>query len=255
MVRNKQKTWDSIKEEHDIELRSAQQIQEDDKQMERVNEIKMNRNRVGKENPRNENIKDMYPIPVSDKMSVERSKKYRGKYQDDLAEEVRRLAKFGLTNEEIAEFYEISTATFLRYQRDIPEFRDAITTGRMLDSMNVVDSLHKQALGYMVEEEETAEHVTRQGDIVVLKKTVKKFVQPSATAAIYLLKTRHGDKWMDIVRTESSKNLNITVKNVDFSDMSTEELLLLKKVGIKRIPEQFTGTRSNELPTQDVRGN
>lgn len=216
---------------------------------------KWGQHRVGKENPRNTNIRDMYPIPVSDHMLPENAKKYKGKHEESMANEVARLARFGLTNEEIAEFYEITGQTFQRYLRDIKEFRDALMEGRMLDSMKVVDSLHKQALGYMVEEEVIAQHVTRQGDIVELKSTTKKYVQPSATAAIYLLKTRHGDKWMDIIRTEATQNLNISVKNVDFSDMSTEELIKLKELGIKRIPEEFTGRKHKELPLQDVRGN
>lgn len=215
-----------------------------------------NKHRVGVSNPRNPNIREMYPIPVSDHILPENAKKYKGKHEESMAEEVARLARFGCTNEEIAEFYNITIATFQRYERDIKEFRDALMEGRMLDSMKSVDSLHKQALGYFVEEEEEAEHVTRQGDIVTLKKKTKKWIQPSATAAIYLLKTRHGDKWMDIIRTEANQNLNITVKNVDFSDMSNEELIQLKNLGIKRIPEEFTGRRHNkELPTQDVRGN
>jgi hypothetical protein len=37
--------------------------------------------------------------------------------------------------------------------------------------------------------------------------------------------------------------------------MSTEELLTLKKLGIKRIPPEFNGTKQIELPQQDVRGN
>lgn len=237
---------------HKIESKAEQTEAWDEKP---VKENKWGKHRIGKESPRNENIRDMYPIPESDSMLPENAKKYKGKHEESMATEVARLARFGLTNEEIAEFYNITATTFQRYERDIKEFRDALMEGRMLDSMKVVDSLHKQALGYMVEEETLAEHVTRQGDIVMLKSKSKKWVQPSATAAIYLLKTRHGDKWMDIIRTEAHQNLNITVKNVDFSDMSNEELLQLKNLGIKRIPEEFTGRRHKELPTQDVRGN
>ena len=129
----------------------------------------------------------------------------------------------------------------------------------MFDSMKVVDSLHKQALGYVVQEEENAEHMTRSGEIIILNKKTTKHILPSVTAAIYLLKTRHGDKWMDIVKTEQTRNLNIMVKNVDFSDMSMEELLTLKKLGIKRIPAEFNRAKDTNIQdatiVQDVRGN
>jgi hypothetical protein len=181
------------------------------------------------------------------------------KYTPTMIEEVRRLARFGLKNEEIAEFYKITLIAFEHYIREIPELYASLEEGRMIDSMKVVDSLHRQALGYEVTETEESEHMDRNGRIHVLKRSSTKFVQPSVTAAIYLLKTRHGDKWMDIVRTEATNNLNIMVKNVDFSDMSTEELITLKKLGIKRLPEEFHKPKQivqegNPL-IQDVRGN
>jgi hypothetical protein len=182
------------------------------------------------------------------------------KYVANMPEEVTRLARFGLSNVEIAEFFKISISTFEMYTREIPEIYEALQQGRLYDSMKVVDSLHKQALGYVVEETTIAEHMDRNGRIRTLTSKSTKHVAPSVTAAIYLLKTRHGDKWMDIVRTEATQNLNISVKNVDFSDMSTEELLTLKKLGIKSIPEEFKrpkkieNTKTNPL-IQDVRGN
>lgn len=184
---------------------------------------------------------------------------YPYKFRESMLEETLRLARFGCTNDEIAEFLKISPQTFAAYNRDIPEFQHALAQGRMFDSMKVVDSLHKQALGYVVQEEEVAEHLSRGGEIVLLKKKTTKFIAPSVTAAIYLLKTRHGDKWMDIVKTEQTRNLNIMVKNVDFSDMSMEELLTLKKLGIKRIPAEFSRPKETEIQTptiiQNVRGN
>lgn len=206
---------------------------------------------------RNENIREDYKHTIPLDSELVTIARFKGKHQESMQDEVTRLARFGLTNEEIAEFYEISIGTFKRYVRDIKEFRDALEEGRLIDSMRVVDSLHKQALGYYVDEKEVAEHIDRHGDIHKLVKKTTKYVQPSATAAIYLLKTRHGDKWMDIIKTEATRNLNISVKNVDFSDISTDDLLLLKQVGIKRIPESLSGKKDvNESNTiQDVRGN
>ena len=183
----------------------------------------------------------------------------RGRYFSSQKDEICSLARFGCTNEEVASFYHISLSTFDKYIKEVPGLYDALQEGRMIDSLKTVDSLHKQALGYMVTEYEWAEHLTRNGEVVKLKKKTKKWVQPSTTAAIYLLKTRHGDKWMDVVKSEKTQNLNILVKNVDFSDVSTDELLMLKKLGINRIPEEFKKPKqiiqeNNEL-IQDVQSN
>jgi hypothetical protein len=196
---------------------------------------------------------------------MERSAKEKGnhaypyKFREDMFDKVHHLARFGCTDEEIAEFFHISIQTLNAYKHDIPEFYGALQKGRLFDSMKVVDSLHKQALGYEVVETEEAEHMSRNGEIRILKKRIVKYIQPNVTAAIYLLKTRHGDKWMDIIKSEKTQNLNIMVKNVDFSDMSDEELLTLKSLGIKRIPDEFrqpTKALNEKKPIiQNVQGN
>ena len=125
--------------------------------------------------------------------AIERYQAGMGKYEANLLEEVTRLARFGCTNVEIAEFYGLTILTLEKYLRDMPELYAALEEGRIVDSMKVVDSLHKQALGYRVKEYEVSEHLTRDGQIVKLKKKIVKHIQPNVTAAIYLLKTRHGE--------------------------------------------------------------
>jgi hypothetical protein len=176
-----------------------------------------------------------------------------------MVEEVKELARFGMTNEEISEFFGIAANTWTKYMMEYPDLRAALEEGRLLDSLKVVASLHKQALGYVVTEFEEAEHLTKRGELVLLKKKSTKHILPNVTAAIYLLKTRHGDKWMDVVKHENQNVLNINIKNVDFSDVSNEELLMLKKLGIKRIPDEFTNKSqkaiTQTIPVQSVRDN
>ena len=100
------------------------------------------------------------------------------KFKESMLEDCHRLARFGCTSEEIAGFLKINLQTFNAYNRDIPEFRDALEQGRMWDSMKVVDSLHKQALGYVVEEVEVAEHMDRNGLIRKLTKKTTKHILP-----------------------------------------------------------------------------
>jgi len=156
----------------------------------------------------------------------------KGLFEESMISEVFQLARFGLTNKEIAAFYNIGISTFEGYQRKFPEFNQALLQGRMVDSLKVVASIHKQALGYEVQETEISEHLTKWGDVVKLKKVTTKHIQPSVTAAIYILKTRHGDKWMDIIKTESTQNYNINTK-IDLTGISSEELIMLEKLGMK----------------------
>ena len=161
----------------------------------------------------------------------------KGRFEDSMIEEVFKLARFGMTNAEMAAFYEISDSTFLNYQRKYPEFNEAMQRGRVMDSLKVVASLHKQALGYTVTETEDAEHMTRSGERVTLHKTINTHIQPNVTAAIYLLKTRHGDKWMDIIKTESTKNVIFNIKQTDPEGFTVDELKYLERIGMKRLAE------------------
>lgn len=155
----------------------------------------------------------------------------KGYFEPSMIGEVYKLARFGMTNQEIADFYEISISSIENYQRSIPEFKKALQKGRLYDSLKAVASLHKQVLGYEVQEREEREVVTKSG-IQTLITTKTKYIQPNITATIYLLKTRHGDKWMDVFKAEFTKNIN---HHLDLSTLSNEDLTLLEKMGIKMI--------------------
>jgi hypothetical protein len=174
----------------------------------------------------------------------------KGKYQESMIKEIRKLGRFGHTNEEIAEFYEISISTLENYLRDYPDLREALQQGRLLDGMEVVKTLHKTALGYSVTEidEEYTYHTDKetgeQIKILSKSKTTTKHIQPNITSIIYILKTRYGDKWMDIIKTEGSLNVNFnkTTKSIDMTDYTMDELMMLKRLGMKTLP---TNARDN----------
>ena len=83
-----------------------------------------------------------------------------GKYETDVAprlEEVRKWAKAGATNREIAAGLGIDDSTFYDYQNDFPDFSDAIRGGRMAGVPEVKAALFKLATGFIAP---TAEKVT-----------------------------------------------------------------------------------------------
>lgn len=154
----------------------------------------------------------------------------KGYFEEDMIEEVYKLARFGLTNDEIADFYELNVNTVLHWLRTRPEFKKALQRGRLEDSLKAVASLHKQVQGYMVTETERTRTFDKNGVPHVSTKITNKHVQPNITATIYLLKTRHGDKWMDVFKSE----INSTIHHkLDLSSLTTEDLTLLEKMGIK----------------------
>lgn len=160
-------------------------------------------------------------------------------YNESWNEPLRKLARFGMTNQEMSDIIGISISTFEKYLRLYPEFKYALHQGRIEDSIRIVDSLHKQALGYMVEETSSSYRYKIDPETGIRKKILtnrshtRKHIQPNVTAAIYLLKARHGEKWADIYKVESTHTSNVNV-NMDFSSFTDEELKLLEKIGMKQ---------------------
>lgn len=93
-------------------------------------------------------------------------------YRDGYPEQAYKLAMLGLTDAQIAEFFEISKQTLYDWQAAHPEFLDSITRGKVPADAEVAISLYKRANGYSHE-------------------AVKIFLPPGATEPIYAKYTEH----------------------------------------------------------------
>jgi len=180
----------------------------------------------------------------------------RGKYQEYMIEEVFKLARLGHTNVEIQEFFGISPTTWYKWTKLYPELSQALWRGREADAIKIVDSLHKQALGYVVEETQREYYVDKEGNKKLkVERKINKHVLPSAKAGMYLLKVRFPNKWSETIRTESKSQIDVNItKKVDLSDLSFEELTLMKKLGMKSMPETFNqpALRTIRINKEDV---
>lgn len=160
----------------------------------------------------------------------------KGYFKPKMIRDVFELARFGMTNNEIAEFLDIGVSTLEKYIRTYPEFKQALQKGRIRSSLKVVDSLYKRALGFNYIERHIEVRKNKFGAVV--SKNIKKAertILPNVTAAIYLLKVRHGDKWADVVKSEITKNINHNIKKLDVSELTHEERSMLKNIGLKNL--------------------
>lgn len=69
-------------------------------------------------------------------------------YQDSFPEQAYKLAMLGMTDEQIAEFFETSIPTYYAWQKAHPEFLKAITRGKVPADAETAVSLYKRANGY-----------------------------------------------------------------------------------------------------------
>lgn len=114
----------------------------------------------------------------------------------DLAE-VRRFSKAGLTNDQIAELCEIAPSTFYLYQKEYPEFSEALKEGKEASDYRVQRALFERATGYVCPEEKV---FYDSGRGIFATHIVLKHYPPDPTSMIFWLKNRKPKEWRDRTR-------------------------------------------------------
>lgn len=109
------------------------------------------------------------------------------KYNKDFLPDVTGLCMLGKTDEEIAEYLGVCTATFYNWARDYPEFLEAIREGKEKADFKVANSLYDKALA---------------GD---------------TTAMIFWLKNRQKKTWRDKHDHDHNHKGSVTL-NIDKGD-------------------------------------
>lgn len=143
------------------------------------------------------------------------------KYKPEYAELAFNYCLLGATDEEMANFFEISVATLYNWKNDYPEFLEAIKNGKEKADAEVAKSLYNRAKGY---EQEVVKVFQFQGQPIVVPVTEK--VAPDTGAAIFWLKNRHPKRWRDRVEHTGADGGPIAI--ADISD--DEKLALIQRV-------------------------
>lgn len=130
-------------------------------------------------------------------------------YSNINLDQIKKLASFGLTNIQIAQFIGIAEHTLYEWKLVHPEFTKALKEGKEDPDNQVVNSLFRRAIGYEYEEtvsepvvvQKTVDGVEQKimtdTEMRVVKR-VKKVMPPNVTACIFWLKNRRPDLWRDV---------------------------------------------------------
>ena len=131
------------------------------------------------------------------------------KYKDEYAKQAYKLCLLGSTDEDMADFFEVSKSTINNWKHDYPEFLDSIKRGKISADATVASRLYKRATGYEHDEDKIFNH---QGEALIVPTT--KHVQPDTTAAIFWLKNRQPKLWRDKQDVEHSGSVHQEVSNL-----------------------------------------
>ncbi len=158
------------------------------------------------------------------------------KFKNDFIRQVYYLAKLGARTCDIAAFFGVGENTVNNWQAKDPDFATAMMEGKWVFDMKVAETLGQRAMGYDYEEIEHSQHLTRGGEIKMLKKITKKHMPPDITAIICWLKNRQKELWADVNRNEIQSNVSFDITHkMDLSILTPEEQALVKSIAIKKI--------------------
>jgi transposase len=130
-------------------------------------------------------------------------------YKPEYVEQVAKLCELGATDEEIGDFFQVSTRTIYRWKNEYPEFCQALKIGKDAADQRVERSLFQKATGYYVVEQESHKLKIDQHKEEIEVVDVEKYVQPDTTAGIFWLKNRKSAEWRD------KKEVEVTVSHED----------------------------------------
>lgn len=141
----------------------------------------------------------------------------RGKFEDWMPAQARRLALLGLTDAQIAEAFAVTHQTLINWQNGNVAFFEALNAGRVLADAHVAEGLFKRAVGMTIYEDRLA---YQDGKQIVTK--VAKQIPPDPGAAAMWLGSRQRKLWSREASTLPVDTGNNLEKPL--ADLSDDEL-------------------------------
>jgi len=122
-------------------------------------------------------------------------------YQPEYPELARRFCQLGGTNQELADFFDVSRSTIDGWLRLHPEFAEAVRHGRDLIDMVVADKLLSRIMGYT---HEGKRYVAYRGEEKEIRHVVH--YPPDVQACIHWLRNRRRKQWLERGKPEQAES-------------------------------------------------
>jgi hypothetical protein len=124
-------------------------------------------------------------------------------YRKEYAEQAYKLCLLGMTDAEIAVFFEVSESTVNLRKIEYPEFSESVQNGKTIADANVSAILYKRAIGCSTPDVHVSNY---QGEITVTE--LVKHYPPDVKAQSFWLKNRQPQQWRDKVEVNASSKLD-----------------------------------------------
>lgn len=120
-------------------------------------------------------------------------------------EQARKLTLLGLTDEELATFFGVTTATLSNWQDRHTSFAAAIASGKEIADAEVAASLFKRATGMNVKAQKAFKG--KNGEVVVAQTITE--IPPDPRAAVHWLANRRRGRWGSYEEQEAARKAEL----------------------------------------------
>lgn len=148
--------------------------------------------------------------------------------------QVYRLALLGATDREMADAMLVSPHTFDFWKRTRPEFLDMLNRGKIDADAKVAEALFKKATGFWEDEV----HITVLKNGQTVKTVTPRYYPPDPWASARWLALRRKMDWTEVQRIESKQTV-VNINKFDFSGLTSEELRVIRKAGLKQLEQNI----------------
>lgn len=168
-----------------------------------------------------------------------------GKWHSDRCRQVFELALLGLTEDQMAPVMDVSLGTIEYWKRTKSEFLKALNKGKTEADAKVAYSLFQRAVGYSHPDVHILSNRVKiydeQGNVIeerteALIVDLIKYYPPDSYACQKWLALRQRSNWTDVQKLEISGDITHNhMVQVELDDVSTEELELMEKIGLRQL--------------------
>lgn len=136
------------------------------------------------------------------------------KYKPEFDEQARKLALLGLTDVEMATFFEVSQPTFDAWKREHPGFLLSLTRGKTLADAEVAASMYERARGYS---HDAVKIFMPAGATEPVYAPYTEHYPPDTAAASLWLRNRQPKQWRD--KTDVGISGTLTLEHLVLQSM------------------------------------
>lgn len=137
------------------------------------------------------------------------------KYKEEYAEQAYRLCLLGLTDAQLATYFEVSDATVDNWKAEHKEFLGAVKRGKVIADAKVAEGLFKRAKGFTKKGLEKV--FMFQGEIV--RADINEYYPPDPGAALNWLKNRQRELWRDKQDVEHSGEIKQGLSDEQYKEI------------------------------------